>query len=295
MLYLYNEYFAFLPKLKKLLGKPARGPEAVFKSFTTGLTEIRQEFLVNQPFTGQMDTVCVLSGSNVLRQAIRHKQAGKIKSLIAGPNLVVEPNEANGILKSTYIDKILVPSEWVKDFYLSLAPELSSKIFVWPAGVADSGEKIAKAQHIMIYNKTKNSFLANQIRDFVNSQGFKINFETYGKIKHKNYLENLKNTRLMIYISDSESQGLALLEAWMTNVPTLVWDRGYMQYGSYKWTDNTSAPYLNNENGMLFKDFEDFKKFFSQFLVQDFSPRVWTKNNATCKISAENFLKIIND
>jgi hypothetical protein len=169
-------------------------------------------------------------------------------------------------------------------------PELGEKIVVWFAGVADNGEKFAKAQNIMIFNKNKNSTLANQIRDFVNSQGLKVKLETYGKIKHKNYLENLKITRLMIYISGSESQGLAMFEAWMANVPTLVWNRGYLKYKNYKWQGNTSAPYLNQATGRYFKDFEDFKQVFNQFLTQNFSPRLWVLNNATDKISAEKFI-----
>jgi hypothetical protein len=294
MLYLYNEYFSFFAKLKKLLGKPARGPEAVFKSLTTGLTEIGQKFLVNQPFSEQMDTVCVLSGVGVLKQAIKYKQQGRIKILVAGPNIVVEPNESNGILKSPYIDKILVPSEWVKDFYISLVPELGEKIVVWPAGVTDAGEKSPKAKTIIIYDKTDSAGLVNQLKTFIESQGYKVKIVLYGKVRHEQYLQDLKQSQCMIYLSDSESQGLAMFEAWMANVPTLVWNRGYMLYKGIKWSGNTSAPYLCKETGSFFKDLEEFKKVFGQFLRQDFSPRRWVKNNATDKISAENFLKIIN-
>ena len=294
MLYLYNEYFSFFSKLKRFLGKPSRGPEAVFESLTAGLTEIGQEYKINHPFNLVMETVCVLSGVNVLKDAIQHKQNGKIKTLIAGPNIVVHPNEANGILKSSAIDKIVVPSLWVKDFYSSIAPEITEKIFVWPAGVSDFG-LAQESKNIDILYKSGDFNLVEEAYKISKEQGFSPSIIFYGKFDRKNYTDILKDTKLLVYISESESQGLALFEAWMANVPTLVWDRGYMQYENYKWTGNTSAPYLTKETGMLFKNLEDLKVKF-KFMIENYSqfnPREYSLKNYTNKICAQKFIGIL--
>ena len=140
-------------RIKKLLGKTG-GPEMVEKSLFSGLKELSTEFSVNADLPA--DSVCVLSGIETLKWAIRAKRQGKIKSIVAGPNIVITPNDAGEVLKSPEIDKIIVPSEWVKDFYLSLAPELSSKIFVWAAGVElPQTIKSDKISGAIILNKVK--------------------------------------------------------------------------------------------------------------------------------------------
>jgi hypothetical protein len=261
-----------------------------------GLKEIGQEFFVNQPFSEEMDKVCVLSGVEVLKKAIQQKKLGKINTLIAGPNIVVHPNEAEGILKSSEIDCLIVPSLWVKDFYISLAPELKNKIQIWASGVADQGSKLATAEEVFVYDKSPNGCLPEKINQFLQAQGQRVNYQVYGKINHETYLAKLKKTAFMVYLSGSESQGLALFEAWMANVPTLVWDRGYMQYKNLTWQGNTSAPYLSKETGLFFRDLEDFKEKYQYMLAHfaEFNPRAYMLENFTNKITTEKFLKLIS-
>ena len=101
----------------------------------------------------------------------------------------------------------------------------------------------------------------------------------------------------MIYLSESESQGLALQEAWIRNVPTLVWDGGYWQCGKYKWQGSSSAPYLTKDCGMFFKGKEDFINKFETFLknLPNFQPREYSLENFTDETATKNYLKIIND
>lgn len=291
--YLYNEYFSFLPRLKKFFGKPGRGPESVFKSLAKGLDELKFDYRVNHVPLAFIEMACVLSGTESLKWAIGQKTAGKIKKLIAGPNIVIEPGEGKGILKSSEIDKILVPSQWVKDFYISLAPELSSKIGIWPAGVdvlpiADE----AKVYDFLIFTKLGASALAADVKILFDRKNKKYKEIIYGKFRHEEYFKLIEKSKFVIYLSESESQGLAMFEAWARNVPTLVWERGFLQYKNYRWEGNTATPYLTTENGRSFKDFEDFKKVLPEFEQQTFSPREWVENNASNKIAAQKYLEI---
>jgi hypothetical protein len=52
-----------------------------------------------------------------------------------------------------------------------------------------------------------------------------------------------------IYLQTTETQGMALQEARMMNVPTFVWNRGYFKNKYLFWADSKiSAPYLDEAN-----------------------------------------------
>src|SRR5262249_8827441 len=99
------------------------------------------------------------------------------------------------------------------------------------------------------------------------------------------------------FLSSSESQGLALLEAWMANVPTLVWNVGEVGVKGYKIKDDKlAAPYLSQSSGIFFKGHADFSEKLEFFLnnITNFQPRKYAMENFTDKIAAEKFLNIVN-
>jgi hypothetical protein len=300
MLYFYTENFFWSSRaknfIKKILDKKARGPQAVERSLFAGLKQLGVEFRVNTRTNQKIETACVLSGIETLKWVIRQKQKGEIKKIIAGPNLVVVPDEAGGIIKSPEIDTVVVPSRWVKDFYVSIDPELSSKIYIWAAGVElPKKEQVEKEYDFLVLNKTQSNMdLCDSITAYLKEQKFKIHVMFYGDFKQEQYFNALKYTKYLIYLSESESQGLSMFEAWARDVPSLVWDRGFMQYEKYQWQGNTASPYLSGEVGMSFKNFEYFKLILSNFLNRKFLPLNWVKNNATNEIAAKKYLEIID-
>ncbi|MCL5774870.1 MAG: hypothetical protein M1333_01505, partial [Patescibacteria group bacterium] len=179
VLYLYTEDFFIWPKLKKwfkeILGRSFGGPAVVFRSLKEGLKELGIGYVVNQPLLAPIDVACVLSGVSVLKWAIRQKKAGKIKKILAGPNIVISPSDFGGILKHPAIDKIIVPSEWVRSFYVQAAPELADKVEIWAAGV-DVPEEIDKKKEIdfIVFNKIGRRELFTQIVGLLQTQKFKF-------------------------------------------------------------------------------------------------------------------------
>ncbi|MCX6716965.1 MAG: hypothetical protein NTV72_03505 [Candidatus Taylorbacteria bacterium] len=142
-----------LYKIKKNILKD-RGPSAVLESLTLGLNKAKIAYSLNSPLK-KMETVHILSGVSALKWAIDLKRSGYIKELIAGPNLVVTPRDDNSILIDKNIDKILLPSEWTAKFYSSISPEISNKIFIWPAGVKCelTHKKKSESLKCLIYKK----------------------------------------------------------------------------------------------------------------------------------------------
>jgi len=283
--------------VKRILFIPNYGPQAVLESLIRGFDKLKVDYQLNPKTDKVSDPVCVISGVDALKWAIEAKRKGQIKKIIAGPNIVVTPEDAGGILLDEKIDLVIVPSQWVKDFYASFKPEFNKKIRVWPAGVEICPQSREKREGCLIYKKKVDKELFDFIIECLESQGINYKLIKWGRYRKKRYFDLLNKVKFMIYLSESESQGIALQEAWMRDIPTLVWNRGYWKWKNYEWHESSSAPYLTKDCGIFFRDKNDFKNKFDIFIrnLSNFSPREHSLKNFIDEISASNYLKIINE
>ena len=122
------------------------GPNQVALNLIESLKKSKIKFNIN-PFCEKdiAEISVVLSGKKKLQQCIYLKNKNIIKHLVAGPNLVVTPNEFEYILFSKEIDKIIVPSNWVKNLYNKFGIA-SEKIFIWFSGV----NIFEKTSHVLL-------------------------------------------------------------------------------------------------------------------------------------------------
>ena len=121
----------------------------------------------------------------------------------------------------------------------------------------------------------------------------------YGSFDQQDYQKKINNSIALIYLQESETQWLALQEAWIKDVPTLVWNRWYREYQWNRWyDDHISAPYLTHQAGLFFESEIDFEKNLQILLKkidsQSFSPRAYCLEHLTDKICSENYLDIIS-
>ena len=296
--FLSGEVFKIAVKsLVKFLFGQKRGPRVVMESLLRGLRELNYSFLLN-PSSSAIDfddVVLVNESLAALRWGIKAKKAGRIKKLIAGPNLVVAPTDAGGVLMDDCIDLVLVPSEWVKNFYATFKPNWEPKIQAWAAGLVIPASPSAERDLCLVYKKTVDKNLFEQIINFLSSQSIKYKVIRYGHYRRSHYFKLLTRSQCLIYLQETESQGMALAEAWMRGVPTLVWNRGYWDYAGHYWKDEKAgAPYLSDACGMFFKDADDFKRQWSVFKskISGYAPRDYAIKNFSNEIAAKNFLNL---
>lgn len=300
MLYIFDENLCIVPRfksfIKTFLNLGNRGPRAVFDSLIRGLREQGVSFAVNKKNFKADDVICVLSGVCSLRKAIRWKRSGLVKKIVAGPNIVVFPGDANGLICDPAVDVILVPAQWVKNLWISLHPELASRIVVWAAGVRDPGATASsKRSGLLVYKKHVPIDLFNTIIQILNVQRIQYTVLEYGTFQQRDYFSHLNSVKGVIYLTESESQGVALVEAWIRNVPTLVWDMGIFRHGGQEWRSASAAPYLVQACGERFVSEKDFATRLDDFLrdISKFQPRKYALEHFIDKKSAESFLKII--
>lgn len=272
------------------------GPYGVIRSLLAGFDELRAPYLFNPWQHCVSPTVCVIRGTETLRWAIDQKRRGFIKTIIAGPNIVVTPQDENRLIMDLAIDRIVVPSPWNKDWWVSFDQSLERRIWPWAAGVSDHGVGRTPKSVCLVYSKNTDERLFNKIIESLWTHKLPIAVSSYGQFHQHEYFRLLKQARMMVYLSDFESQGLALHEAWMADIPTLILNKGSLEYQEYRWSDPLiGAPYFDPQCGLLFSNAEDFESKLIEFLekYETFTPRRYSLAHFTNAITARKYLDIV--
>ena len=239
------------------------------------------------------EVVVVLSGLRALEQAIHWKRTGRIRLLLAGPNLLVFPSEAKSLIAAPEVDICVTPSQWVSEMYIEDCPELRGRCASWPAGVNTDFWKPAyehrRDSQVLIFEKQSND-LIDPISTYISllkRQGYQVEVIVYGKYSREQYLEKLRQSWLMVGVGTHESQGIAWTEAWSTDVPTLLWFQDQDTYKGRIFASST-APYLSAKTGLFFSSLAEFEVVLAQWESsrQEFEPRQWVLDNMSDEVCA---------
>lgn len=270
------------------------GHPAVTKSLLRGLRLNKFFFHFNDYKINNYDICWVLSGVKTLKYALNVRD--NYKFLVVGPNVVNMPNDANNILIDNRIDLILVPSKWIKCAYAQYIKQ--KKLACWYSGVNEkffSNNIIKKKKKVLLYLKTLNYILLEKIKVLLNKKNIDIIIIKYGNYKQAEFKKALSIVDFAIFISQSESQGIALAESWSMNVPTFVWKKKVSKINNVKYKYTSAAPYLSSKTGYFFCNIKQLEKIIENYYKNKFelNPRRWILNNMTDKQSVKNILSIL--
>ncbi len=294
------------PRHNRRVHKLQGGPGSVIR------TLIRQMNLAQPPLHWAIclrdfpktdcEVAWVVNDPDDLKWAIQNRKRLRARKLWAGPNIVVVPQEADAVLTKPEIDCIVVPTKWVADVYSRERSELAPKIWIWPAAIDTDFWTPASPPKLywVIYNKYEDA-LAAQIAKVLERLNVRFVQITYGQYPHMKYREILENAIGLIWLSRSESQGLALLEALSMDVPAAVWDPGDWKYQSPELkreftASATSAPYFSDECGVRFKSALEFESVFQTFSEHSASyhPREYIlKNGLDLRSNKDRIMSLI--
>lgn len=276
---------------------PNTGPYYVQKNLLRGLELINFPFNVNPPTHQVSDVVVVLSGVNNLRNAIQWKASKKISCLLGGPNIMNSPREFDYLFTRKELDACLVPSHWIQVAYEEDAPSLIGRVRCWFAGVDTDYWKPTqiKKNKVLIYWKTEPEDLYQQVENLLRKYGYDPIQVKYGSYNQETYNTLLNQSQFAVFLTRSESQGIALAEAWSMNVPTLNFDPGSLTYQARVYSLVSSCPYLTESTGKTWKTIEDLELLLKDYqtLSRLFKPRDWVLKNMTMQVSALALLNII--
>lgn len=295
--HIIEEFKYYLKKwdYKRTLNNVRNGPDAVANNLLRELS-IRIDLHWRLGFPqiknfSNIHTIWVVSGVRDLIWAIEYKERIGATTLLAGPNLVVVPWESGGIIGNNKIDKIIVPSQWVKKLYETEMPHIQGKVTIWPVGIDtdywnNEKKKEKSLQKILIYNKKQDELCSEIIRNI--PLGWEYEVLSYGNYTREDYKRSLCNSRFMIWLSQSESQGVALLEAISMDIPIMAWDPKRWYYNSTELKkdyayDASSCPYFSSECGVTFSNLDEFQSSLYQFIeeinLNKYNPRKFLFNS----------------
>ncbi len=251
--------------------------------------------------TGDLDTVVVIKDVRCLRWAIDQKRAGTIRRLIVGPFIATIPSEYDEILLSPEIDALLFLSEWHRSLFHRLAGREVPESHVWFAGVDTEWWHLStiprgQRDQVIIYKKAVPSDVFRLCQKLIEKRGLKAKVVEYGHYAPEEFRKELAKSQFVVFLSQSETQGLASFEAWSSDVPTIHYDPGVMSFLGQQFQGASSCGYLHPEVGRRFAGPDDLKERFDEFADQmaSLSPRRHVLGRYTLQHSASHFLSIVS-
>jgi hypothetical protein len=298
--YLYTKEFFLSGNLQEGASQALQGHIGVTGSVVRGFHKLNIPMNYNPRSIHEVgEHIFVLVNIDALHQAIELKKQRRIKTLIVGPNILNNPKEYNHILGSPEIDWYIAPCNWARDCNCEEEPFIKGKTVIWYAGVdtefwkpQDSKEE---TKTMLIYWKTEPESFCIEIKTILQKHGWQTKCLRYGNYSQDQYKQLLNEVDAAIFISVSESQGIALAECWAMNVPTLVWNPGKV-FVFNRWVNANSAPYLSKKTGFFWKNFEELEQLLKNFdvLNNEFNPRAWVQDYMTDEASILTLLDLIN-
>lgn len=247
----------------------------------------------------------VLSGLETLQSTVDPPWKSPPR-VVAGPNLVVLPSEGSGVLTHDGIWRIVVPSEWVRLMWCRDLPELESKVSVWSAGVdyrywspTQAPKRLhGKEPRVLVYLKATSAPVTSVVT-MLQDLHFPFSIVEYGNYRPCQFRSQLRRSDLVLYLGGSESQGLALHEAWATDVPTFVYapaqqhvlvpdGREFCLTGA----EFSSAPYLTDERGSFWSTIHELELLLTGFRPTSYSPRRSSIKEFSQESSAVRYLEM---
>jgi hypothetical protein len=179
---------------------------------------------------------------------------------------------------------LLVPAVWVIPILEARLNIPKEKIKIWAAGIDTEYWKPGSGitNKVLIYRKHDMSQEIDVITDYLNSAGISYIILDYGSYSQNRFRKLLSESAAAIWLCGTESQGIAMMQAWSMGVPTLVRRRSHFKDevtgGDF---DASSAPYLTELTGSFSVteriSANDVKNFLS--IIEKYEPRRYVVEN----------------
>ena len=193
---------------------------------------------------------------------------------------------------------ILAPSDWIVPVLTERLNISYDHIKVWAAGIDHEkwNSNRFPRQNTIIYLKSNTTQELSVIKEYLTSINRNCIIMKYGYYTEREFRKNLEISDSAIWLGETESQGIALLESWSMGVPTLVRKRStYFDPIVKRNFEASAAPYLDSTCGQ-FSEYDsiqisDMFSFFSTIDQRD--PRKFVIENFTNEIAVKKLISII--
>jgi glycosyltransferase involved in cell wall biosynthesis len=196
------------------------------------------------------------------------------RRVVIGPNISFSMDTVDLLLSNPELYHwFIVPSVQVLEKWQNENLERRNlKFKIWQSGI-DTGYWSANGNKardsILIYIKGEvNPKELNLVVTHLKENNYKFEIIKYGEYSRDEFRLSLSHSKCAIWLANTESQGLALLEAWSCGVPTLVRVKCSANHEMKEECINerTFAPYLNESRGRYLHSVQNIEFQIKHFL-----------------------------
>ena len=267
------------------------GPHKVVDNLIKSLDQEKIEYAINEEkyehnFLVQYD-------------ATAHEKHSKIEqdTTIIGPQVWMFDGYGQFLIENqNYYKKIIAPSEWVKNKFITKFNLPEDKLAVWPVGIEEFNNIREVNYDCLIYFKRRDQSELDAVKKFLVSNGLSYRMVEYGTYGEDGFKQLVNSAKFCFLINGTESQGIAVQEIMSMGVPIIAWDiKEWLDQGEAYRVPATSIPYWDERCGEVFFNIDDLEMTFSKFYatLDQYDPKAFIKDNLSFECSVKTLLDIL--
>ena len=231
--------------------------------------------------------------------ATAHEKHSKIEqdTTIIGPQVWMFDGYGQFLIENqNFYKKIIAPSEWVKNKFITKFNLPEDKLSVWPVGIEEFNNIREVNYDCLIYFKRRNQSELDAVKKFLVSNGLSYRMVEYGTYGEDGFKQLVNSAKFCFLINGTESQGIAVQEIMSMGVPIIAWDiKEWLDQGEAYRVPATSIPYWDERCGEVFFNIEDLEVTFSKFYatLDKYDPKAFIKDNLSFECSVKTLLDIL--
>ena len=268
------------------------GPHKVVNNLIKSLDQEKIDYAINEEkyehnFLVQYD-------------ATAHEKHSKIEqdTTIIGPQVWLFDGYGQFLIENqNYYKKIIAPSEWVKNKFITKFNLPEDKLAVWPVGIEQFDNIREPNYDCLIYFKRRDQSELDAVKKFLVSNGLSYRMVEYGTYGEDGFKQLVNSAKFCFLINGTESQGIAVQEIMSMGVPIIAWDiKEWLDQGEAYRVPATSIPYWDERCGEVFFSKDELEETFSKFYatINEYDPKSFIRDNLSFKKTIEKLMEIFN-
>ena len=231
--------------------------------------------------------------------ATAHEKHSKIEqdTTIIGPQVWMFDGYGQFLIQNqNYYKKIIAPSEWVKNKFITKFNLPEDKLAVWPVGIEEFNNIREPNYDCLIYFKRRDQSELDAVKKFLVNNGLSYRMVEYGTYGEDGFKQLVNSAKFCFLINGTESQGIAVQEIMSMGVPIIAWDiKEWLDQGEAYRVPATSIPYWDERCGEVFFNIDDLEVTFSKFYatLDKYDPKAFIKDNLSFECSVKILLDIL--
>ena len=231
--------------------------------------------------------------------ATAHEKHSKIEqdTTIIGPQVWMFDGYGQFLIENqNYYKKIIAPSEWVKNKFITKFNLPEDKLAVWPVGIEEFDNIREPNYDCLIYFKRRDQSELDVVKKFLVNNGLSYRMVEYGTYGEDGFKQLVNSAKFCFLINGTESQGIAVQEIMSMGVPIIAWDiKEWLDQGEAYRVPATSIPYWDERCGEVFFNIDDLEVTFSKFYatLDQYDPKAFIKDNLSFECSVKTLLDIL--